>query len=109
MDFVVSVILPPWHISTLPPRILPVRILGPWRSSNMAMGLPKASLAARRRLITRAWSACSPWDMFTLATSMPAWIRRVIISSEDEAGPRVHTILVLRILGALPYDFRSLQ
>ena len=67
-----------------------------------AIGRPATSSASR---IRRARSACStrvPWDMFSLAPSIPASISAASISGDDDAGPIVATIFVQRRRTMLP-------
>ena len=79
-----------------PDSNLPMRSLGPWRSTRMPMGRANSTSSLR----TMAWMSrrpsCVAWLMFTRNTSAPASNRRRIVSSLLEAGPSVATILTRR-------------
>src|SRR3990172_3544401 len=85
--------------SSTPPRwaMGPVRILGPARSCAHATARPSFALTSRTMRIRSRCSSGVPWEKFIRATSMPARMSRSIISGLDVAGPRVATILVLRM------------
>ena len=74
---------------------LPMRIFGPGRSAITATGLPVFSAAALIFLITLPCSSKVPWEKLSLATFIPARIIFSSISGESDAGPMVHTSLVL--------------
>jgi hypothetical protein len=65
----------------------------------IATALPTRSAAARTIAARSMWSCAVPCEKFSRTTSTPAAIRRCITSGEDEAGPRVATILVRRVMG----------
>ena len=73
----------------------PMRIFGPGRSAMMATGRPAARAAARMFSMARWWPARSPWEKLRRATFMPARIICSMIAGDSDAGPIVHTILVL--------------
>ena len=75
----------------------PSRILGPWRSTRMATARPEAAAASRMRPMTSSWSSARPWERLMRATFMPASTSACTCSGESVAGPRVHTILALRM------------
>src|SRR5690606_13525403 len=79
----------------LPSCILPVRILGPWRSRSTATGLPTFSEASRTQRRRLSWSAWTPWEKLSLATSIPARTSASIRSGLSVDGPRVQTSLAL--------------
>jgi hypothetical protein len=54
------------------------------------------SFTLRTRSSTSRCPAWSPWLKLNRATFMPASIRAARPSSDQQDGPRVHTILVLR-------------
>ncbi len=51
--------------------------------------------------MTRPWSSCVPCEKFRRATFIPASIKDRSSSSEDDAGPIVHTIFVRRLAAAV--------
>jgi hypothetical protein len=61
----------------------------------MATRLSVALDAARIFLMVSPWLAKSPCEKLSRATFMPARINFSKTSGESEAGPMVHTILVL--------------
>jgi hypothetical protein len=64
-------------------------------SSMTAQRMPVRSMAARRLSSVSWWYSWEPWEKLKRATLMPARSRRETVSTEREAGPSVHTILVL--------------
>ena len=62
----------------------------------MATSLPIAWPAVRTMVARSMWSCAVPCEKFSRTTSTPARIMRSSISGEDDAGPRVATILVWR-------------
>jgi hypothetical protein len=64
-------------------------------SSMTAQIMPVRSIALRRLSRVSWWYSWEPCEKLNRATHMPARSRRVHISTEREAGPRVQTILVL--------------
>src|ERR1700683_3267477 len=87
---------PKRRLTLRPASSKPVRILGPWRSARMAMGFSWRAEAWRMNLTRGLCSSGVPWEKFRRAQSMPAAIRRSIISAEVVAGPMVQTIFALR-------------
>ena len=79
-----------------PESNLPMRSLGPCRSTRMPIGRENSTSSLR----TVAWMSrkpsCVAWLIFTRNTSAPASNRRRIVSSLLEAGPSVATILTRR-------------
>ena len=92
----------------LPPRSMAVRISGPLVSSMVAMVLPLAAATLRTRSSTSLCPAWSPWLKLKRATFMPASISAARPSSDQQDGPSVQRILVLRALGmSIGVDTRS--
>ena len=72
-----------------------MRSFGPGRSARIARRRPVASAAARRSAMIVACSSNVPWAKLSRATFIPASIIAAIVARAREAGPMVHTILVL--------------
>src|SRR5208283_370065 len=87
---------PARSVTVPPPASAPVRILGPCRSTRMAMGFWKTAAASRNIAMLCACSACVPCEKFSRATSMPASRSLRIMWGERVAGPMVQTILEWR-------------
>jgi len=81
----------------------PVRIFGPCKSCKMVTGLFCIAEAERSFLIVARWSSWLPCEKFKRATSIPAIIKRCMVSSSWLAGPKVATIRAKRSLNS---DFR---
>ena len=64
-------------------------------SSITAQRIPVDSMAARRLLRVSWWYSWEPWEKLKRATFMPARRSFSTMGTDLDAGPRVHTILVL--------------
>ena len=83
--------------ATGPPAKVPMRSFGPCRSARTPIGRP-ACRSTSRMVPGRAWwSAWEPWLKSRRNTSAPASNRDRTASSDELAGPRVATILALRL------------
>ena len=80
-----------------PPTSSPTRSFGPCRSRRTPIGW--SSSRSRLRITSRRarWSSCVPWLKFRRNTSAPASTRARMVLASEEEGPRVATILALRI------------
>ncbi|OPZ28057.1 MAG: hypothetical protein BWZ01_01347 [Deltaproteobacteria bacterium ADurb.BinA179] len=79
----------------------PMRILGPGRSPRMATSLPSMRDTCRIASMSRACWSRFPWLKLSLATFIPARMSPFKTCFFLEAGPIVHTILVLCFGNAL--------
>jgi hypothetical protein len=73
-----------------------LQLQGPSGYSENALLIP---MGAWVQSPTSLWPAWSPWLKLKRATFMPASMSSPRPSSDQQAGPRVHTILVLRATG----------
>jgi hypothetical protein len=60
----------------------------------MAICFPAFSASSRIRLMRVVWSFQSPWEKFSLAASIPAWMSLAMIAGELDEGPMVAMIFV---------------
>ena len=63
----------------------------------MATSLPARAAAARTSVARSMWSCALPCEKFSRTTSTPARIIASSTSGDEDAGPRVATILVARM------------
>ena len=84
-----------------PPARRPVRISGPRVSSMTAQGEPASRHASRKRSMRAACSSCDPCEKLSRATSIPAASSSRRVRPSSTAGPSVHTIFVLLVMGCM--------
>mmetsp|Transcript_96005 Transcript_96005/g.248724 ORF Transcript_96005/g.248724 Transcript_96005/m.248724 type:complete len:415 (+) Transcript_96005:784-2028(+) len=72
---------------------LPHRCFGPCMSARIPIGCLYFASRLRIRFTSSVFSACSPWEKFSLKTSTPHRNNRSSMASSAEAGPTVATCL----------------